>query len=81
MITPPCCLLTQVLEESMLVLAEVESLICTSLGLPVGSPLHVHSTDMIHRVPAPLLQTLEGTMQVPMLACVCLCGTCSHACC
>ena len=49
----------QVLEESLRVLAEVESLICDSLQLPFGSGLHGQAEELLSQVPGPLLDALE----------------------
>ncbi len=50
---------TQVLEDSLQVLAEVEALICACMNLPPGSRLEDQGPDALARVPKPLLDTLE----------------------
>jgi hypothetical protein len=55
---------SQVLEESMKVLEEVQNMICESVGLPPNTNLEGQDPDVLSQVPTSLLEALEETMQV-----------------
>uniref|UniRef100_A0A7S3QUU7 Uncharacterized protein n=1 Tax=Dunaliella tertiolecta TaxID=3047 RepID=A0A7S3QUU7_DUNTE len=58
----------QVLQESMWVLAEIESLIREALGLPPGSQLCMEDQSVLSKVPPSLLDALEGTINVVLMS-------------
>ncbi|GAX73949.1 hypothetical protein CEUSTIGMA_g1399.t1 [Chlamydomonas eustigma] len=55
---------SQVLEESMKVLEEIQNMICESVGLPPGTSLEGQDPHVMAGVPISLLEALEETMQV-----------------
>ncbi|PNH00700.1 hypothetical protein TSOC_013463 [Tetrabaena socialis] len=59
---------SQVLEQSLALLAEVEGLILASVGLPPEQPLDAIPRSKAHRIPGELLGALEDTLEVIRMA-------------